>query len=116
MLGYFPSPGDACAHTRGTVATASLSRKDSIMNAVNDTPSPVRLKAVAAPGQPELSPALETLYRGFERELLVPLWTEIGDLMPLHPRSRAVPHVWRWQNLLELADQAGHLVPVGRGG
>ena len=51
------------------------------------TPSPVRLKAVAGPGQPDPSPELEQLYRGFERELLVPLWTEIGDLMPMQPRS-----------------------------
>ena len=86
------------------------------MNAVNDTPSPVRLKAVAAPGQPEPSPELETLYRGFERELLVPLWTEIGDLMPMHPTSRASPHIWRWKNLVALAEQAGRIVPVGRGG
>ena len=78
--------------------------------------SPVSLTAVDAPDQPTPTPALEELYRGFEKELLVPLWTEIGDLMPMHPRSRAVPHVWRWQNLLQLADQAGHLVPVGRGG
>jgi gentisate 1,2-dioxygenase len=56
------------------------------------------------------------LYRNFERELLVPLWTEIGDLMPTHPRSRAVPHLWNWQNLLRLAEEAGRLVPVGRGG
>jgi gentisate 1,2-dioxygenase len=78
--------------------------------------SPVSLTAVDAPDQPTPTPELEQLYRGFEQELLVPLWTEIGDLMPVHPRSRAVPHVWRWQNLLQLADQAGHLVPVGRGG
>src|SRR5690606_18366018 len=80
------------------------------------TGSPVRLEAVAAEGQPEVTPALEELYRGFEKELLVPLWTEIGDLMPAHPRSRAVPHLWRWDRLRELAAQAGDLVPVGRGG
>lgn len=78
--------------------------------------SPVRLKAVAAAGQPEPSPALEQLYRGFERELLVPLWTEIGDLMPQHPRSKAVAHLWRWDRLMELASEAGRIVPVGRGG
>jgi gentisate 1,2-dioxygenase len=78
--------------------------------------TPVRLKAVAAPAQPAVTPALEELDRGFEQELLVPLWTEIGDLMPAHPRSRAVPHLWRWDNLRKLADQAGHIVPVGRGG
>ncbi|MEV8451689.1 cupin domain-containing protein [Streptomyces sp. NPDC052095] len=80
------------------------------------TGSPVRLQAVAAEGQPEVTPALEELYRGFEQELLVPLWTEIGDLMPSHPRSRAVPHLWRWERLRELAARAGDLVPVGRGG
>ncbi|WP_053663461.1 cupin domain-containing protein [Streptomyces sp. NRRL F-7442] len=80
------------------------------------TGSPVRLQAVSAEGQPEVTPALEELYRGFEQELLVPLWTEIGDLMPAHPRSRAVPHLWRWERLRALAAEAGDLVPVGRGG
>ncbi len=83
---------------------------------VNTTISPVRLKAVAGPGQPEPSADLEQLYRGFERELLVPLWTEIGDLMPRSPKSKAAPHLWRWDRLKELAAQAGRVVPVGRGG
>lgn len=78
--------------------------------------TPVRLRAVASPGQPKVTPALEQLYRDFESELLVPLWTEIGDLMPAHPRSRATPHLWRWDALRLLAEQAGALVPVGRGG
>ncbi|GAB3350157.1 cupin domain-containing protein [Amycolatopsis echigonensis] len=78
--------------------------------------TPVQLAAVDAPDQPAVTPALEKLYRGFEQELLVPLWTEIGDLMPAHPRSRAVPHRWQWENLLRLAEQAGEIVPVGRGG
>jgi gentisate 1,2-dioxygenase len=81
-----------------------------------DSGSPVRLRAVAAAGQPEVSAALEELYEGFERELLVPLWTEIGDLMPAHPHSAAVPYRWRWEQLRALAARAGELVPVGRGG
>ncbi|MGH3250250.1 MAG: cupin domain-containing protein, partial [Trebonia sp.] len=81
-----------------------------------DSESPVHLKAVTADNLPAVTPALEDLYRGFEQELLIPLWTEIGDLMPLHPRSKAVPHRWRWDNLRALAAQAGELVPVGRGG
>jgi len=81
-----------------------------------DVASPVRVRPVAAAGQPEVTPALEELYRGFEQELLVPLWTEIGDLMPVAPRSAAVPHRWRWDALRALAEQAGELVPVGRGG
>ena len=83
---------------------------------VDTSPSPVRLKAVAGPRQPEPTPELEQLYRGFERELLVPLWTEIGDLMPMHPKSNAAAHLWRWGPLKELAAQAGRIVPVGRGG
>ncbi|MGO4648090.1 cupin domain-containing protein [Nocardia sp. 2YAB30] len=83
---------------------------------MSTTDTPVRLQAVAAPGQPDVTPALEELYRGFSQELLVPLWTEIGDLMPTHPQSRAVPHLWRWENLLRLAEKAGDIVPVGRGG
>ena len=78
--------------------------------------SPVRLQPVEALNQPDVTPALKELYRGFEQELLVPLWTEIGDLMPVNPRSRAVPHLWKWHNLVRLAEQAGRLVPVGRGG
>lgn len=86
------------------------------MTTVDAVPSPVRLNAVAGPHQPEPTPELERLYRGFERELLVPLWTEIGDLMPKHPRSKASPHLWRWDRLVELAGEAGRIVPVGRGG
>jgi gentisate 1,2-dioxygenase len=81
-----------------------------------DFESPVRLTAVSAPNLPTVTPALEELYRGFEKELLIPLWTEISDLMPAHPRSKALPYLWRWNNLRELAARAGELVPVGRGG
>jgi len=66
--------------------------------------------------QPEDTPALRELYAGFEREHLIPLWTQIGDLMPVHPKPKAVPHVWKWANLLPLAEKSGELVPVGRGG
>ena len=66
--------------------------------------------------QPEDSPALRALYQGFEEEHLMPLWTQIDDLMPVHPRPKAVPHVWKWSKLLPLAEESGRLVPVGRGG
>ena len=66
--------------------------------------------------QPEDSPALRALYASFEAEHLIPLWTQIDDLMPVHPRPKAVPHVWKWSHLLPLAERSGALVPVGRGG
>jgi gentisate 1,2-dioxygenase len=80
------------------------------------SPSPVRLCAVDAPNQPPATPELEALYRGFERELLVPLWTEIGELQPVAPNPASLPHRWRWSEMLPLAERAGELVPVGRGG
>jgi gentisate 1,2-dioxygenase len=58
----------------------------------------------------------DAFYRALADENLIPLWTEIGDLMPTQPVSRAVPHRWQWSNLLALAETAGELVPVGRGG
>jgi gentisate 1,2-dioxygenase len=78
--------------------------------------TPVRATATDGPGQLTPTPELEQLYRDFESELLIPLWTEISDLMPASPQSDALPHVWRWAALLAVAERAGQLVPVGRGG
>jgi gentisate 1,2-dioxygenase len=68
------------------------------------------------PPSAEEQAQIEELYADFGRENLLPLWTQIGDLMPESPRSQAVPHVWRWNTLLPLAERAGQLIPVGRGG
>ncbi|MCE7004255.1 cupin domain-containing protein [Kibdelosporangium philippinense] len=78
--------------------------------------SPVKITATDAPDQPVQTPELAALYQRFEAELLVPLWTEIGELMPPMPSSNALPHRWQWKQLLPMAEQAGHLVPIGRGG
>ena len=56
------------------------------------------------------------LYTAFEDEHLVPLWTQLDDLMPQRPSPSAVPHVWRWRTLYPLARRSGDLVPIGRGG
>jgi gentisate 1,2-dioxygenase len=29
-----------------------------------------------------------------------PLWLTRESLMPVHPAPKAVPHVWRWADLL----------------
>lgn len=59
---------------------------------------------------------LRRLYDDFAAEQLMPLWTQLAELMPLQPTSPARPHVWRWSTLYPLAARAGELVPVGRGG
>ena len=65
---------------------------------------------------PEETPELQELYRGFAEQHIMPLWTQIDDLMPMHPSPKAVPHLWRWAELYPLAARSGELVPVGRGG
>lgn len=62
------------------------------------------------------SPELEQLYADFEANSTAPLWTQRDDLMPITPAPAAVPHVWRWSNLYDIAKRSGDLVPVGRGG
>ena len=59
---------------------------------------------------------LSELYRDFETQHLNPLWTQLDSLMPTTPSPRAVPFVWKWSTLYPLAQRAGDLVPVGRGG
>ncbi|MFD5838554.1 cupin domain-containing protein [Streptomyces collinus] len=59
---------------------------------------------------------LDDLYADFEDAGLIPLWTQLGGLMPATPRPAAVPHLWRWERLLPIAERSGRLVPVGRGG
>jgi len=62
------------------------------------------------------SPELVELYEDFEANSLAPLWTQRDDLMPLAPAPQAMPHVWRWKTLYDIAERSGRLVPVGRGG
>ena len=80
-----------------------------------DRASPRRTERVLT-GTRSVDPALDELYRDLAAEGLVPLWTEIGDLMPSEPCSDAIPHLWRWSSLMGIAERAGDLVPVGRGG
>ncbi|MDT0266495.1 cupin domain-containing protein [Streptomyces sp. DSM 44915] len=72
--------------------------------------------SVGNPMTAEDSPELRRLYADFDAEHLIPLWTQLGELMPMSPAPRARPHVWRWGTLHPLAARAGELVPVGRGG
>ena len=59
---------------------------------------------------------LAELYKDFAAAGMTPLWLTREGLMPPHPEPRAVPHVWRWADLLPLAARSADLVPVGRGG
>ena len=65
---------------------------------------------------PDDTAELRQLYADFDAASIKPLWTQIGNLMPRHPRPAALPHVWKWADLHPMAQRSGDLVPVGRGG
>ncbi len=50
------------------------------------------------------------------RSHLVPLWELEAEIMGLAPAPRARPWLWRWGQLYDIAERAGSLVPVERGG
>jgi len=60
--------------------------------------------------------ALAQLYRDFDAAGMTPLWTQRDDLQPHSPQPSALPAKWAWSTLYPLAERAGRLVPVGRGG
>lgn len=62
------------------------------------------------------SPELRALYQKFQDNNLNPLWTQTDELMPNSPQPKSQPYVWKWSVLQPLAEEAGRLVPVGRGG
>ena len=72
--------------------------------------------SVPPPPTPDEQRKIAALYDDFDAENLIPLWTQIGELMPMTPQPQILPHVWRWHTLLPLAERAGDLIPVGRGG
>lgn len=59
---------------------------------------------------------LEKLYDDMEQGHLTPLWRLEADIMPWSPRPTAVPWLWKWPDLYDVAERAGALVPVERGG
>lgn len=65
---------------------------------------------------PEVTDELRELYRLFDKEQMIPLWTQEGDLMPDNPKSNAQPHRWEWKRILDAAAKSGDLVPIERGG
>lgn len=47
---------------------------------------------------------------------LQPLWTQADHLMPAQPRPSTLAWLWRWSSVLPLAERAGDLITIDRGG
>lgn len=66
-------------------------------------------------GQATGSSGLDELYGDLAEADLQPLW-RLPHLMPGHPPLADVPFMWKWKPLRHLAERAGALVPLDRGG
>jgi gentisate 1,2-dioxygenase len=58
---------------------------------------------------------VDMLYGDLAEHDLQPLW-ELRGLLTGQPRPRAIPFVWHAKDLAPLAERAGELIPVERGG
>jgi gentisate 1,2-dioxygenase len=55
-----------------------------------------------------------SFHRELERQHLVALWEVSEQLLSLEPRSRVLPHAWRWKHVLPLLHGAGALTSLSR--
>jgi gentisate 1,2-dioxygenase len=60
--------------------------------------------------------ALKDFYDKLEANDLAPLWPISDQLMPLTPTPATIPYLWRWKMLRALAERAGELITIDRGG
>lgn len=59
---------------------------------------------------------IESLRADMAEHRLVPLWELEAEIMGLTPKPRTQVWLWRWVDLHRIAEAAGELVPVERGG
>jgi gentisate 1,2-dioxygenase len=59
-------------------------------------------------------PLVDALYGELDAAELQPLWRQVG-LLPHSPRTIR-PHLWQWRTVRALAEKAGELVGIDRGG
>jgi gentisate 1,2-dioxygenase len=64
----------------------------------------------------DIDAAVETLRSDMKAGNLIPLWELEGEIMGLSPRPKTVPWLWHWEDLYGIAERAGELIPVERGG
>ncbi len=56
------------------------------------------------------------LYDDMKENFLTPLWRIEESIMPLQPKPKTVPWLWKWQTLHDIVERSGKLVPIERGG
>ncbi|HEY6405924.1 MAG TPA: hypothetical protein VIY29_00510, partial [Ktedonobacteraceae bacterium] len=65
---------------------------------------------------PTTESEVSKLYEDMQANSLTALWRIEEAIMPQQPRPKAIPWLWKWADLYDVAQRAGSLVPVERGG
>ena len=63
-----------------------------------------------------LDAEFEKLYLEMDQNHIKPLWRAESSILPRSPHPQAVPWLWKWSRLHELASRSGELVTIDRGG
>jgi hypothetical protein len=63
-----------------------------------------------------LDQELAAFYDDVARANLQPLWRQQRNLMPHHPQPETRAWLWQWKTLRALAERAGDLITIERGG
>ena len=57
-----------------------------------------------------MSTARETYYQKLKQENLAPLWLSLSNLVPPQPTPKAVPTLWKYEDLRPYVMQAGEII------
>src|SRR2546428_9501886 len=60
--------------------------------------------------KPETSPEFLEFYERLDKKNAAPLWESLGELVPVKPRPKCVPALWRYNEIRPLLMEAGRLI------
>src|SRR5207249_10618430 len=60
--------------------------------------------------KPETTGQFRDFYKRLETKNAAPLWENLADIVPVQPRPRAVPALWRYEEMRPLLMESGKLI------
>jgi gentisate 1,2-dioxygenase len=60
--------------------------------------------------KPEATEEARAFYKRLEKQNAAPLWEILADVLPLQPKPRAVPAVWRYEEMRPFLMESGELI------
>src|SRR5215467_8735495 len=60
--------------------------------------------------KPEATEEARAFYKRLETKNAVPLWEILGEVLPLQPKPRAIPALWRYEEMRPFLMESGKLI------